>query len=156
MQLGRQLAEQFREVFLDGHWVANTNLKEQVASLDWQQATSQVGDFNTIALLTFHLHYYLAGILQVLEGGSLDIRDRYSFDAPPISSAEDWERLQSQLWNDAARFAQLVEDMTDEELMAEFVDEKYGNFYRNIQGMIEHGYYHLGQIVLIRKLLPSK
>ena len=34
-----------------------------------------------------------------------------------------------------------------------FVDEKYGTFQRNIEAMIEHSYYHLGQIVLIKKML---
>jgi hypothetical protein len=29
--------------------------------------------------------------------------------------------------------------------------EKYGNYYRNIHGIIEHIHYHLGQIVLIEK-----
>ena len=36
-----------------------------------------------------------------------------------------------------------------------FVDEKYGTYLRNIDGMIEHAYYHLGQVVLIKKLLEG-
>ena len=34
-----------------------------------------------------------------------------------------------------------------------FIDAKYGTFLRNIEGVIEHSYYHLGQISLIRKLI---
>ena len=41
--------------------------------------------------------------------------------------------------------------MPEEELNQVFVDEKYGTFHRNINALIEHGYYHLGQIVLIKK-----
>jgi len=35
------------------------------------------------------------------------------------------------------------------------MEEKYGNYYRNFHGIIEHCHYHLGQIVLIKKMLLS-
>jgi hypothetical protein len=46
--------------------------------------------------------------------------------------------------------------MQDEKLKDVFVEEKYGTYQRNIDGMIEHSYYHLGQIVLIKKLLTNQ
>ena len=148
-----QLANRFREVILNGRWVANTNFKAQLSGVSWEQATRKVGSLNTIAALTFHIHYYIAGILKVFEGGALDIRDKYSFDMPPIQSQQDWDKLRDSLWRDAERFADLVEQMPEARLQAVFVDEKYGAYQRNIDGMIEHSYYHLGQISLIRKLV---
>ena len=151
-----QIANRFREVLLNGTWVANTNFKAQLSDVTWEQATRKVGTFNTIAALTFHIDYYIAGILNVLEGGSLDIRDKYSFDLPPIESQKDWEKLLDKMWSDAEKFASMVEQMPEERLNEVFVDEKYGNYQRNIDAMIEHGYYHLGQIVLIKKMLLQK
>ncbi|HMQ49704.1 MAG TPA: DUF1572 domain-containing protein [Saprospiraceae bacterium] len=152
MNLSQQLANQFREVQLHGDWVS-TNFKTQLSDVNWEQALSKVGTLNTIAALTFHVNYYVAGLVQVFEGGSLDIRDRYSFDMPPIESQADWEQLLEKSWRDAERFAHLVEQMPDEKLWESFVEEKYGNYYRNIQAMIEHSYYHLGQVVIIKKML---
>jgi hypothetical protein len=43
--------------------------------------------------------------------------------------------------------------MPEGKLNEVFVDEKYGTYQRNIGGMIEHSYYHLGQIVLLKKIL---
>lgn len=154
MSLAEQIANQFREVQLNGHWVS-TNLKTQLSDVSLEQATTKIGSLNTIAALTFHINYYVAGIIQVFEGGSLDIRDKFSFDLPPLESPEDWDKLRNKSWKDAERFAELVEQMSNDQLMSGFVDEKYGNYYRNIQGMIEHSYYHLGQIVLIKKLLKE-
>ncbi len=151
-----QLAKRFREVILNGLWIANTNLKAQLSDLTWEQATTKIGSLNTIATLTFHIHYYIAGILQVLEGGSLDIKDKYSFDHPPFQSQADWENLLNQLWHDAEKFADLVEEMPEQKLKQAFFDEKYGDYQRNIDGMIEHSYYHFGQIVLIKKLVLAK
>lgn len=153
MNLPAQIANQFREVHLSGDWVATTNLKAQLSDLSWEKATTKVGSLNTIAALAFHINYYVAGLVNVFEGGSLDIRDKYSFDAPPIESQEDWEKLLDKLWSDAEKFANLVEQMPEEKLSAPFVDEKYGDYQRNIHAMIEHCYYHLGQIVLIKKIL---
>lgn len=156
MDLNQQLADQFREVYLSGTWVATTNLKKELSDVTWEEATTRVDDLNTLADLAFHLNYYVAGVTRVLEGGPLDIRDKYSFDAPPIRSREDWEERLAELWRNGEQFARLVEAMPEEKLWADFADPKYGNNYRNIQVIVEHSYYHLGQIVLIKKLLRGR
>ena len=99
------------------------------------------------------MNYYVNAILKVLEGGPLDAHDKYSFDHPPVLSEEDWEKLLDKTWKDAERFASLVEQLPENKLWEIFSDEKYGNYYRNIHGVIEHNHYHLGQIVLIKKML---
>ena len=152
MTLSKQITNQIREVLLNGTWVA-TNYKVQLEDVDWKQATTKVADLNTVADLIFHIDYYLVGLIQVFNGGSLDIKDKFSNDAPQITSATEWDKRKQKLFHDAETFANLVEKMTEEELMAPFVEAKYGNNYINIQAMIEHSYYHLGQIVLIKKLL---
>ncbi|MEI3788470.1 MULTISPECIES: DUF1572 domain-containing protein [unclassified Chryseobacterium] len=148
-----QLSKRFREVLLDGYWIANTNFKDKLSEVTWEQAIVKIDSLNTIAMLTFHIHYYIAGIVNVLEGGELEIKDQFSFDLPPIESAEQWEALLNRLWTDSEKFALLVEQMADSKLDEVFVDEKYGTYRRNIDGMIEHAYYHLGQITLIKKML---
>ncbi len=152
MNLASQIANQFREVQLNGTWIS-TNFKAQLSDVDWKMATAKIGSLNTIAALTFHINYYVAGVLKVFEGGSLDIRDKYSFDVPPIESEADWEKLKNKFYSDAEKFGNFVEQMPDKKLQEAFVDEKYGNYFRNIIGMNEHSYYHLGQIVLIKKML---
>ncbi|MFZ4784130.1 MAG: DUF1572 domain-containing protein [Flavobacteriales bacterium] len=148
-----QLGHRFREVILNGRWIANTNFYDQLHGSQWQEVTAKKGEFNTVAVLAQHIHYYIAGINQVFSGGTLDIRDKYSFDFPPIVEQTQWDHFLSKFWNDAEAFAAHVEAMTDEQLNAAFVDEKYGNYQRNIDAMIEHAYYHLGQIVLIKKMM---
>lgn len=153
MKLPQQLANRFREVIFDGTWVANTNYKSQLEGLTWQQATTQIDSYNTIALLTFHINYYVKGVLQVFQGGSLDIKDKYSFDAPKITSDQDWNTLKNSLFTNAESFAKHVEQFSEEQLKSDFVKPTYGTYLRNIEGMIEHCYYHLGQISLVRKTL---
>ena len=147
------IASRLREVLLNGKWIANTNFKEQILSVNWEQAIQKVGDINTIAALTFHINYYLAGLLNVFNGGRLEISDKYSFDLIEIKSAEDWNKLVNDFLSNSEKFASHVEQMTESMLDQPFIDEKYGSYLRNIEGVIEHSYYHLGQISLIRKII---
>lgn len=156
MSTTSQLAKRFREVLLDGKWIANTNFKEQLSDVTSEQATTKIDSLNTIAMLTFHVDYYIAGLVNVFEGGDLEIKDKFSFDLPPIESQEQWENLLNKLWQDSEKFATLLKQMPDSKLDEVFVNEKYGTYLRNIDGMIEHAYYHLGQITLIKKLILSK
>jgi len=156
MKSALQLADRFREVILNGTWIAKTNFKDQLSNVSWEQATQKIDSLNTIAAITSHVHYYISGILNVLKGGTLNIKDNLSFDFPSIKSKEDWEKILSKLWNDSENFATLVEQMTEEKLKEDFAGRKYGSYQRNINAMIEHSYYHLGQIVTIKKLILNK
>ncbi|MBW8521954.1 DUF1572 domain-containing protein [Chryseobacterium chendengshani] len=153
MSTASQLAKRFREVMLDGLWIANTNYKDQLNNVNWEKATTKIADLNTIAMLTFHIDYYIGGLVNVFEGGGLEIRDQYSFDLPPIENQQQWEGLLTKLWSDSEKFATLLEQFPDSKMNEVFVNEKYGTYLRNIDGMIEHAYYHLGQITLIKKLI---
>ena len=150
------IANRLREVLLNGKWIANTNFKEQILSVNWEQAIQKVGNLNTIALLTFHINYYLDGLLNVFNGGKLEIKDKYSFDLPEIRSEKDWSKLVNDFLSNSEMFAKQVEQMDESMLDQPFADEKYGSYLRNIEGVIEHSYYHLGQVSLIRKMIVQK
>lgn len=152
MNLPTHLAKHIRDVHSGGNWTTS-NLKDNLAGLTWQQATTQVHSFNTIATLVYHINYYISAVLKVLEGAPLHASDKLSFDLPPIRSQEDWENLKNKTFTEAQQFAHLVEQLPEPALWEDFTDGKYGNYYRNIQGIIEHTHYHLGQIALIKKIV---
>ena len=154
MNLSQQIAKHFREVHFGGNWTS-VNLKDSLTDISWQQATTKVHSFNTIATLVFHINYYISEVLKVLQGEPLNAHDKYSFDLPTIHSQEDWGKLLNKTWTDAENFARMIEQLPESKLWENLSDEKYGNYYRNIHGIIEHTHYHLGQIVLIKKILLS-
>lgn len=153
--MGKYLAARTREVFLNGTWIANTNYRDQLMQTGWEDAVKKIGNLNSIAMLTFHINYYLEGLIVVFEGGALDIHDKYSFDLPEIHSEDEWDDLRNKLFLNAEKFSFLVEQMPDDKFETAFVDEKYGSYLRNIEAVIEHSYYHLGQISIIRKMSVS-
>ncbi|MEO6759406.1 MAG: hypothetical protein ABIO24_08120 [Saprospiraceae bacterium] len=89
----------------------------------------------------------------ILLGGSLDTKDKFSFDHPPIESDEDWQKMLDKIWSEAEDFAALIAQLPESRPGEDFIDPKYGSYYRNLQGIIEHVHYHLGQIVVLKKIL---
>ncbi len=151
--VSKQLANRLKEVLTEGNWVTGTNIKVQIISIPYNEAIKEIHGLNSIAKLTFHIQYYISGVLKVLKGGDLTINDKHSFDSPPINSDEDWQQLIQQYIKDAEHFIVAVENLPDEKFQEKFVKEEYGNYERNINVLIEHSYYHFGQILLIKKIL---
>lgn len=154
MNLPQQLATHFRSVYFGGNWT-DVNLKDSLAGVNWQLATTQIYHCNSIATLLFHMNYYVSRVLKLFQGHPFDAHDKNSFDLPSIQSDEEWENLLTTFWADAEAFASLVEQLPESKLDEIFVNEKYGNYYRNIHGIIEHNHYHLGQIVLLKKIMAQ-
>lgn len=155
MNLTALIGKQIREVHFGGNWT-DVNLRDTLKGVTWQQAIAKIDHLNTIAALVFHINYFTTAVIKVLESGVLTSRDKYSFDLPPIQSGEDWENIINKNWEDAERLAKLVENLPAERLEEDFTDKKHESYYKNIQGIIEHAHYHLGQIVLIKKLILEK
>lgn len=155
MTRNNDFAKRIREVFADGTWVANTNYAHQLHGVTRHDALRSVNGLNSIAALTFHINYYLNGLLEAFATGELRIHDRYSFDMPPLTSDADWDARIAELLLHAKEFAQAVEAMDDDAFDQAFIKPEYGTLGRNIEAVIEHSYYHLGQIALIRKLLHT-
>lgn len=155
MELPKQIARHFREVYFGGNWTGS-NLTDNLKGVSWQQAITKVYTLNTIATLVFHTGYYVSAVLKVFHGEFLDAHDKFSFDLPPINSEEDWERLKKKTFDEAEELASLIEQLPEAKLYENLADEKYGNYYRNVNGIINHTHYHLGQIALIKKLIAHE
>jgi uncharacterized damage-inducible protein DinB len=153
MTLTQQIAQQFREFYYGENWTGS-NLQQHLSGVTWQEAVAKVDNFNTIADLVFHMNYYVSAALKVFAGQPLDASDRYSFPRTPVEYKEDWDKLLDAIWKDAEDFANLIERMPESDLWKDFWEQKYGNYYKNILGITEHNHYHLGQIVLLKKMLP--
>lgn len=155
MSFTSQIAKHLRELHFGGNWTA-VNLKETLDGINWQQATAKVHNLNTIAALVFHTNYYVSAVLKVFQGEPLKASDKYAFDLPPITSEEDWQQLVNKTFTEAELFAVQVEALDDNLLLQDFGEGKYGNYYRNIVGIIEHTHYHLGQIVMLKKIISKQ
>lgn len=154
MSSTKQIAKHFRDVFFGGNWTT-VNVKDTLADVTLQQATTKIHDLNTIATLVFHINYYVYPVLKVLQNQPMVASDKFSFNLPPITSDEDWQKLVARVLAEAEELATQIEQLDDAKLQDVFANPKYGNYYRNLLGIIEHTHYHLGQITLIKKIIQE-
>lgn len=155
MNASQELARQFREVHFGGNWTV-TNLQDSLKEIDVKTATTHIEGFNSIAKLAYHMHYFIKVVLPVLDGGSLEAHDKYSWETPDFTDESEWREFCKQYLADARNFADKLESLPENKLWDTFFDEKYGNWYRNFHGIIEHTHYHLGQIVLLQKMAGAR
>ena len=152
MSLPQQLAKHIRELHFGGNWT-DRSLRDALMDITWQEANMRIGSLHTIAAITYHTNYYVHVTIPVLQGANLEAHDRYSFDHPDVTGPSDWQRMLEKMWHDGELFAKLIEDLPESRLEETFVDPKYGTYFDNLQGIIEHSYYHIGQIMIIKKLI---
>lgn len=151
MKIQQQLARHIREIHFGGNWTWS-NLKNQLSGLTWEKAISNHESFNSIASLTCHMNYYLNAVSYAIREIPKEISHPESFMYSSVHSQKDWHSILEKTWKDAEDFAFLVDHLSDIRLW-ENLSEKHGTCFRNILGVIEHNHYHLGQIVIIKKLM---
>ncbi len=152
MNTSKEIAKHLYEVYFGGNWTT-TNLSDELTDLTWEEAVQEIEGFNTIATLAFHVNYFSQSVSEVLEGNPLTSKDEFSFNHPEINSQENWNQFLNSVLEDGKIFSNLIKELPDEKLYQPFVDDKYGNYYRNLHGIVEHIHYHLGQIVILKKLI---
>jgi hypothetical protein len=152
MNINTQIARQLQDVYFGGNWT-EVSLKDSLEGVAWKEAIMKVHGFNSIAALIYHMNFYVRAATGVIRGEKPDPNDTDSFGHPPIASHADWQHLLDRTWAEVNILAGLVEQMPEQKLWDIYRTEKSGNYFRNLLGITEHVHYHLGQVVLIRKII---
>lgn len=150
--IAKQLAKNLRDVHFGGNWTF-VNLKETLKDINRNMAVFKTGEQHSVAALVYHIHYFIKTLNTVLEDNKLEGNDKLSFDHPAINSDEEWNEFLQKVWLAATKCARLLEAFPDKKLNEDFIDKKYGTYYRNIAGIIEHTHYHLGQISALKTII---
>lgn len=155
MSLSSHLSNHLHQVYFGGNWTVS-NLKDQLEDVSLKEASIQIDGCNSILALTYHIGYYVNAILGVLEGKSLEAKDKFSFDHPVINSETEWFDFKTKKFEEVENLVFLIQQLPDSKLDDYFTDEKYGSYYRNLLGLIEHSHYHLGQVAILKKLVRKE
>lgn len=145
-------AKHARNVFIGGNWTV-THLKDVLVDVSYDEAMRSDLPFNSIAKLSYHIYYYIFEITKVLQGGALKAKDELSFNTPDFKNESEWNQFKETILRQVEIFSDLIAECNDADLALSFTDEKYGPYFTNLWGIIEHTHYHMGQIVIIKKVL---
>jgi uncharacterized damage-inducible protein DinB len=155
MKVAQLIATHLQEAFAGNNW-SEVNVKDTLDGITYPEAVMVTSaSSNTIAALLYHMTFYNRAITQRLQGIEPEISAANGFDLQPISSEHDWEQLKKNAFDTVNELARAIRHFPDERLEEENPKGK-GSFYKKLQGVIEHNYYHLGQIVILKNLIKKQ
>jgi uncharacterized damage-inducible protein DinB len=149
------IAQHIVEVFEGGNWT-EVNFKSTLKDINYKEATTVTkASYNTIAALLYHTCFYNEVVLQRLQGINPAINEKNGFDLPPVRNENDWNELKRRCFQSAHALAEAVKKFPEERL-SELTITGHSTHYKTLHGVAEHTHYHLGQIVILNKLIKNQ
>lgn len=151
------LLEQFSGCYEENGWFVA--LKNALANITAEQAVWKAEGFDhSVWDAVYHLTFWNERwqkryLNEPLEKGAIVIAE--TFQAPEDPTEADWQAAVERLYAVMDFWKETLTNITEEKL-GELVSEKYGEPWASpLANMNIHNAYHIGQIVVIRKLQGS-
>lgn len=152
MKITNLIAMHIKEVYEGNNWT-DVNIADTIKDINWRQAQQQTtGSSNTIASLLHHLYYWNGILMQRINGINPSIPDANGYDVGELKNENDWNTLKEKTHQSFIQLADAVKTFPEEKLSEPYAAGK-SSYYKNFQGIVEHAHYHLGQMVILKKLL---
>lgn len=155
MNIQTQIAQHLLQVTEGDNWT-DVNIADIIKDISVEEATHRTeASPNTIASLIHHLSYWNRIMIQRINGIKPDIPESNGFDVPHLRTDQDWGNLKADYFASVQELADAILKV-DEARLEQPIVEGYSSVYKNLQGTVEHVHYHLGQIVILKKLVRAK
>jgi uncharacterized damage-inducible protein DinB len=152
MKLTEVIAQHIIAVHQGENWT-DVNIYDTLSDVDIKEATTITkASKNSIAALVHHIRFYNDVVLERLSGIYPAINEANGFDVPAINTEDDWMQLKQGIIQSAYNLAAAVSAF-DEKSIFNLTVTGEETYYKMLHGISEHAHYHLGQIVLIKKLI---
>lgn len=155
MKLTDTLSENILNVFEGNNWT-DVSITDILSAISFTQAnTVTAASRNTIAGLAHHLLYWNKVIMQRLQGEDPAIPDSNGFDAGELTSEKTWQNLVAELRQSFVDLSSAIRNFPEDRLN-DLTKSGKSTIGDNLYGIIEHAYYHMGQMMILKNLLMSK
>lgn len=155
MNIPFQIAQHLLQVTEGDNWT-DVNIADTIKDVSVEEATHRTeASPNTIASLLHHLSYWNRVMIQRINGIKPEIPESNGYDVPILKTDQAWGNLKKDHFASAHELADAIRKV-DEARLEEPILPEYSSVYKNLQGTVEHVHYHLGQIVIIKKLVRAK
>ena len=154
MNIKNLIAEHITAVYAGNNWT-DVCISGTLEDVSWQEAQKVTpASVNTIAALVNHLCYWNEVLLLRAEGKNPSIPESNGYDVKELKDESEWNNLKGETHQSFIKLADAVKNFNEENLEGTYTAGK-SSYYKNFQGIVEHAHYHLGQIVIIKKLIRN-
>jgi uncharacterized damage-inducible protein DinB len=152
MKESKRISNLYQSIYNGNPWLEVTltgTLKDITAQQAYRKAHPKL---NTIWEIVNHLIQWRRNILSRLHGKMVATPD-HNYFVPVLDSSEAaWEQSLQNLAKSQEAWNTFFENFDDNDIEKIFVQNNH-TYYEHIHGIIQHDVYHLGQIVILKKLL---
>jgi uncharacterized damage-inducible protein DinB len=152
MSESKRISNLYQSIYNGNPWLEVT-LANTLKNVSAEQAYRKINpNLNTIWEIVNHLIQWRRNILKRVEGETVITPD-HNYFVPVLDPSEAaWEQSLQNLAKSQESWNTFFEVFDDADL-----DKVYANnghtYYEHIHGIIQHDAYHMGQIVILKKLL---
>ncbi|TDO28211.1 putative damage-inducible protein DinB [Sediminibacterium goheungense] len=140
------------EAFYGGDCWIGLNFKQAIEGVNENLAAKSLGEgHNSIWQLVSHLIYWRKTVLIRLVGvlGTPSMSDFYQ---PAHTDRQAWEEVLAQFRDVQEELVKVIRQFPEEK-MDEPSPMKSQTYYQLLTGCLQHDAYHMGQIILLKKML---
>jgi uncharacterized damage-inducible protein DinB len=151
----KRIANLFKQLF-NGHPWIDVNIVESLSTITAKQAASRpLQECNTIWEIVNHMVAWRKNVLCRMNDEVIETPSHNYFEPVTDQSEEAWAQTKIDLENSQSEWAQYLEQLDTKEF-----DKIYPitglTYYEHILGIVQHDAYHLGQIVMLRKVVSNE
>ena len=150
--------ERFQKLFKDHYdgdpWI-EINLRGTLEGITATMAAQKVGSLNTIWQIVNHVISWRETLLKRVQNENIPSPENNFIETITDVSAKAWEETMNRLQASQDKLLSYLSERKDTDLDENPLRGQYSR-YELIEGILQHDVYHLGQVVLIKKLIADK
>lgn len=152
MSENKRISNLYQSIYNGEPWLEVT-LDDTLKNVSAEQAYRKINpNLNTIWEIVNHIIQWRRNILRRVQGETVTTPD-HNYFVPVLDSSEAaWEQSLQSLAKSQELWSAFFEDFNDSDLEKIYPSNNH-TYYEHIHGIIQHDVYHLGQIVILKKLL---
>ena len=152
MKETQRIVKLFEDLYEGSPWI-DVNLKNTLEQLTALQAAKKVlPGRNSIWEIVNHLIQWRFNVLQRVQGKKMISPDDNYFTTITDTSDTAWRKTLEQLKSSQAQWLGYLSALTEDDFSKIFAGNNM-TYYEHIHGIMQHDAYHIGQIVMLTKLL---
>lgn len=150
MKETERISELFEKIYHGDSWIGET-LMGTLETISAETAAKKTNPWNSIWEITNHIISWRENVLQRVQGSIKNAPPDNYFTAVKYQSEQAWQNTLQNLKNSQENWIGFLKKMNEADLEKIYPDNN-ASYYHNIQGIVQHDAYHLGQIILLAKM----
>ena len=146
-----RLKKLFTDHYNGNPWL-DINIVDTLNELTASQAARKIGDFNSIWQIVQHLVAWRETNLVRIQGEMVPAPANNFMEEIQDTTEAAWEQLLERLQQSQQMILAYFENADTASFDTIYKPNQH-SYYEHLQGILQHDAYHLGQIVLLKKLI---